>query len=117
MLTEERRKLIGLFPTTRFPEADPEPERDLRERLRAVLVTERQPTPRDAMLVALLIPYDLVKKLVPRERRKDAQQRAKDIAEGGAAAKAVDDTIKGIQAAVIASTTAAIAATAATSGS
>ena len=117
VLTEERRKLIGLFPTTRFPEADPEPERDLRERLRAVLVTERQPTPRDAMLVALLMPYDLVKKLVPRERRKDAQRRAKDIAEGGAAAKAVDDTIKGIQAAVIASTTAAIAATAATSGS
>ena len=63
------------------------------------------------MLIALLQPYDLVRKLVPRERRKEAGQRAKELAEGGAAAQAVDDTVKGIQAAVIASTTAAIAAT------
>jgi Golgi phosphoprotein 3 GPP34 len=117
VLTEERRKLLKIIPTTRFPQADPEPERDLRERLRAVLVTERQPTQQEAMLIALLVPYDLVGKLVPRDRRKDAQRRAKDVAEGGAAAKAVDDTLKGIQAAVIASTAAAVAATAATSGS
>jgi Golgi phosphoprotein 3 GPP34 len=117
VLTEERRKLLGLFPSTRFPAADPEPERALRERLRAVLLGERQPTPEDAMLIALLIPYDLPKQLVPRDRRGDAKRRAEDVAEGGAAAKAVDDTIKGIQAAVIASTTAAITASAATSAS
>jgi hypothetical protein len=117
VLTEQHRKLLGLFPSTRFPAADPEPERELRERLRAVLQTERQPTPQEAMLIALLVPYDQVKRLVPRDRRKDAQRRAKEVAEGGAAAKAVDDTIKGIQAAVIASTTAAIVATTASSGS
>jgi hypothetical protein len=119
VLTEERRKLLKIFPATRFPQADPEPEpeRELRERLRAVLLTERVPTPQDAMLIALLIPYDLVKRLVPRDRRRHAERRAKDVAEGGAAAQAVDDTLKGIQAAVIASTTAAVAATAATSGS
>lgn len=117
VLTEERRKLLKIFPATRFPQADPEPERELRERLRAVLLTEREPTPQDAMLIALLIPYDLVKRLVPRDRRRHAERRAKEVAEGGAAAQAVDDTLKGIQAAVIASTTAAVAATAATSGS
>jgi hypothetical protein len=117
VLGEERRKLLGLFPSARFPQADPEPERALRERLRAVLLSERQPTPEEAMLVALLIPYDLVKGLVPKDKRKEATRRAKDVAEGGAAAKAVDDTLKSIQAAVIASTTAAIAASAAASGS
>jgi Golgi phosphoprotein 3 (GPP34) len=117
VLTEQRRKLLGLFPSTRFPASDAEPERELRERLRAVLLVERQPTPQEAMLIALLGPYDQVKRLVPRDRRKDAQRRAKEVAEGGATAKAVDDTIKGIQAAVIASTTAAIVATTASSGS
>jgi hypothetical protein len=115
VLSEERRKLLGLFPTTRFPEADPTAEAELRERLRAVLVTERQPTPQDAMLVALLRPYDLVKRMVPKDRRKDAKRRADEIAEGGDAAKAVDDTLKGIQAAVMASTTAAIVASTAAS--
>jgi Golgi phosphoprotein 3 (GPP34) len=117
VLGEQRRKLLGIIPSTRFPQADPEPERELRERLRAILLTERQPTPQDAMLIALLIPYDHVGQLVPRDRRKDAKRRAQDVADGGAAAEAVDDALKGIQAAVIASTTAAIAATAATSGS
>ena len=40
VLAEEQRKLLGLFPTTRFPQVDPEPERALRERLRAVLLGE-----------------------------------------------------------------------------
>jgi hypothetical protein len=52
---------------------------------------------------------------VPKERRKEAKQRAEAVAHGGAAAKAVDDAVKGIQAAVITSTTAAIVATTATS--
>jgi hypothetical protein len=113
VLLEERRKVLGMFKTTRYPQADGGPEAALRERLRAVLVTERQPTEQDAMLIALLIPYDQIKKLVPKDRRKDAARRAKEVAAGGAAAKAVDDTITGIQAAVIASTTAAVVATSA----
>jgi hypothetical protein len=118
VLGEQRRKVLGLFPSTRFPEADPAAEAALRERLRAVLLTERQPTVQDAMLVGLLRPYDLVGKLVPKDRRKDAKRRADEIAEGGAAAKAVDDTLKGIQMAVMAGTTAAIVATTAgTTGS
>ena len=83
------------------------PERELRERLRAVLLGERLPAPQEAMLVALLEPYDLVKTLVPKERRKEAAQRAKAVAEGGAAGKAVADTIRGIQVAVMVATTAA----------
>ena len=68
------------------------------------------------MLVALLQPYDLVRQLVPKDRRKEAKARAEAVADGGAAAKAVDDTIKGIQAAVIASTMAAVAASTARVG-
>jgi len=117
VLTEERRKVLGLFKTTRYPEADGAPEAALRDRLRAILMSERQPTEHDAMLIALLIPYDRIKTLVPKDRRKDAARRAKEVADGGAAAKAVGDTIKGIQAAVMASTTAAIVASTATAGS
>jgi hypothetical protein len=111
VLEEQRRKLLGLFEQTRFPEADPAPERDLRERLRAVLMAERQPTGDEALLVALLIPYDQVKRLVPKEHRKAANRRAKEIADHGIAGKAVADTIEGIQVAVmVAATTAASSA-------
>jgi hypothetical protein len=104
VLSEERRKVLGLFNTTRFPEADPEPERELRERLRAVLLSERQPTPEDAQLIALLDHYDMVGGLAPKDRRKDAVRRAKEVAESGAATDAVNAALQGIQAAILAST-------------
>jgi hypothetical protein len=49
----------------------------------------------------------------PRAARRPSRS---GVADGGAAAKAIDDTIKGIKAAVIASTTAALAGWAATAG-
>ena len=116
VLSEERRKVLGLFRTTRFPEADPEPERELRERLRAVLLSERQPTPEDAMLIGLLRPYDLPEQLVPKERRKDAKRRAEEVAEGGTAAKAVAGALQEIQGAILASVAISAATVAITSG-
>lgn len=115
VLTEERRKVLGLFKTTRFPEANPGPERELRERLRAILTSERQPTPEDAMLIGLLRPYDLPQRLVPKDRRKDAKARAEEVAEGGTAAAAVKDTLEGIQAAILASVAISAATVAITS--
>jgi hypothetical protein len=105
VLSEQRRKVLGLFTSTRYPEADPRPERELRERLRAILTSERQPTPEDAMLIALLRPYDLPERLVPKDRRKDAKRRADEVAEGGTAAAAVKSTLEGIQTAILASVT------------
>ena len=52
-------------------------------------LSERQPTPEDAMLIAPAAPYDLLEQLVPKDRRKDAKRRAEAVAEGGTAAKAV----------------------------
>ena len=116
VLSEQRRKVLGLFKTTRFPEADAEPERELRERRSAVLLSERQPTPEDAMLIGLLRPYDLPEQLVPKDRRKDAKRRAEEVAEGGTAAKAVAGALQEIQGAILASVAISAATVAITSG-
>jgi hypothetical protein len=114
VLSEERRKLLGIIPTTRFPEADPVPEQWLRERLRAVLLGEREPEGDDGVLVALLVPYDLVRRLVPNDRRREAKARAKEVADAGAAgdavAAAVRDTQVAVTAAVVAAAGASVAA-------
>ncbi len=115
VLREHQRKLLGLIKQTRYPEVDGSYEDDLRERLRAVLLAEREPTQDEAMLVALLKPYDKVKQLVPKDQRKAAAERAKAIADEGIAGKAVNDTIEEIQMAVIFAATAA-ASSAAVSG-
>ncbi len=111
VLEEERRKRLGLFETVRFPTADPAPERELRAGLHDVLVTGREPTEDEAMLLSLLVALDLVGKAVGKHDRRAAKKRAKDVAARTASGDAVKRTVDGIQAAimvsVIASTTAA----------
>ncbi len=85
VLSEQRRKVLGLVPVERLVEADPEPERALRRRLRAELTGERDVSVRTALLVPLLRAHQLIPKLVPKDQRKAAENRAKHIAEDAGA--------------------------------
>jgi hypothetical protein len=117
VVSEKRRRVLGLFSMTRFPVYDPAPELSLRERLRQVLLAERDPEARDAFIVAVIRAQRRIGTLVPKDARKQAENRAKQITEGDLLGKAVGDSIKEIQAAIIAGTMAAtIAATSAGSG-
>lgn len=102
VLTESRSKVLGLFPSTRYPEADPGPERALRSRLREVLVAGQPPTEQDALLLGLLEPLGLVGSLVERRERGQARKRAKVVAQEGVAGSAVSDAVRDINAAVMA---------------
>jgi hypothetical protein len=116
ILEKRRRRRLGLFETTRFPARDPQPERRLRAALNDVLVTGREPTPQEAMLIALLSAYDLVKRVVPRDDRRAAGKRAKQIAEGDVIGDAVARTVRDVQGATIAAVTAATSAAVIPSG-
>ncbi|MGH4018528.1 MAG: GOLPH3/VPS74 family protein [Pseudonocardiaceae bacterium] len=106
VLSEQRRKVLGVFPSTRFPQADPGPERLLRDRLTAVLDGQRRPEERDALLFGLLVPVELVSELVDWSQRRAARERAKQIADGGIAGDAV---ARAVQAQVTVAVTAAMA--------
>jgi len=115
ILNEERHKRLGLFSSVRYPELEPGPEQELRTQLRAVLVDGAEPSPYIASLLGLLVPLDLVKRVVDRSERKPAMARAKEIAERGPVGDAVKRAVQAeVMVAVVAATTAAT--TAATSG-
>lgn len=95
ILSEQHSKRLGVLPTTRFPTVDPAPERDLRERLREVLLAGRDPTEEEALLLGLLEPLGLIDSLVATEERRAARKRAKTIATQGLAGTAVRDATRG----------------------
>ena len=101
VLSEETSKLLGLVPTTRFPASDPAPERELRERLDAVLLGGGEPTASEALLIGLLEPLGLIDTVVDKGRRREARKRAKEVAEQGLAGTAVRDSVRAVQAAVL----------------
>jgi hypothetical protein len=112
ILSEDRSKVLGIFPRTRYPEADPHPEFELRHTLAEVLVTGREPTEEEALLVGLLEPLGLVDQVVPNDHRKAAKRRAREIGEPGIADNAVRNAVREVQAAVV--TAAFVATTTAT---
>jgi len=115
VLDETRHKRLGLFETTRYPELDPSPERALRSELQTVLTSGQTPSDFAASLLGLLVPMDLVGRLVERADRKAAKARAKEVAERGPVGDAVKAAVQQqITAVVAAGAAAAAASTAAT---
>lgn len=98
-LTEQQRKTLGLFTTTRYPEADGGPEAELRSELADVLIGRRTPTPFSAALVGLLDATSTLKKQFPLVDR--AVVTAITSGEGDWAAPAVKAVLQEIQAAAL----------------
>jgi hypothetical protein len=116
ILREEKGKILGLFPTTRWPAASADHETAVRRALDVVLVHGRPPEPRDASLIALLHALKATHRVVPPKEhdlsRRELDGRAKAIAEGDWGSKAVRQAIDAAMAAVLAATM--VATTAAT---
>lgn len=108
VLSERPGRVLGVFPTARWPEVDGSVEAEVRSRVAAALAGQ-DPDPRTAVLIALMRAAKLDRKAFPGADKK----RIKEIAEGAWAADAVAQTIAAINSVVV---TAAIAAGAAAVG-
>ncbi|NRQ31566.1 GPP34 family phosphoprotein [Nonomuraea sp. NN258] len=104
VLAEERGKVLGIFPTTRWPESNPEVEAGVRARVAHALSGE-DPDARTAVLIALMHVSKLDAKAFPGADRR----RVKEIAEGAWAADAVAKTIAAINSVIVIAATSAAA--------
>lgn len=68
-----------------------------RRRLRAVVLGERQPDAREAVLAGLAASCDLVSIHVPKEQRKAATRRAEELGTAGDVPEHVSEAIKATQ--------------------
>lgn len=96
-------RVLGIFPTTRWPAVDPAPVASLRGGLRDVLLVGRTPTVRETALVALLHAVGQVRTVVPRGElsRRELARRARAVVESVASAAPVALTIPVVHAAVV----------------
>lgn len=119
MLERREGRVLGVFPRTTWPAADVAHERQVRDRLQAVLVTGLDPDPRTAAVVALLNAVGQAQHQVDRAGLSvgDLRRRAKAVAEGAWAADAVRDAVRASQAAMSAAVVAATSAATASTGS
>ncbi|MER6947253.1 GPP34 family phosphoprotein [Nonomuraea sp. NPDC000554] len=102
-LSAEKRRILGLFPVERYPEADPTLEREIRDRLGKAL-RGRQPDSRTVALLAVAHRSGLTKQLfAPSTTKRIEELIDKDWA--GKAVKAYVDESNGSVAVVAAAAT------------
>jgi hypothetical protein len=111
-LRRERRRFLGVIPTTRLPAADLEYESALRERMREVLEDGADPDPRLAAIIALISAGGTLPSLHPLPRWSGrVATRAKELEQGHWGAKAVHSAVTQLAAAMAAATAAAVVTT------
>lgn len=118
VLRTERGKVLGIFPTTRWPAASVEHESVVRRALTAAIVGSSTPQPREGALISLVHALRVTHRLVDAKAHglshRDLDRRAKEIAEGSwgfqAVRRAVDQAAAAVSAAVSAAVTAAVTA-------
>ena len=81
-VSEERGRILGVFPTTKWPAIDSTHEQRVRDRIRAALIDGLTPEPRTAALIALLSAADAAPKVFPDADKRAVKKRAKEIAQG-----------------------------------
>lgn len=104
ILRLEEDKVLGLFPRKRWPAVDSTREDEVRRHLAAVLLEGAEPDEHTAALVALLHAIDRAHRTLENGDRsnREVKARAKQVAEGDWAAKAVRDAVAAAQAAMTA---------------
>jgi hypothetical protein len=116
----EEGRILGIFPTSRWPTQDARHEAEVRGFVTQALVQQTTPDPRTAALIALLHALRCEHKVVdPRAHgmsKRQLRARADQIAQGNWASDAVRKAIDDMVAAVTAAVTAATVATTASSG-
>lgn len=113
LLVDRSDRWLGLVPRARYVVLPAAGRDELVAGVRAVLLGEREPDERHGALAALVGAADLVRHLVPRERRREATKRAKTLTEGAWASEGVRAAVKAseeaMMIAVMAATTTAAA--------
>lgn len=116
ILKRQEKKILWVFPRQTYPEADPHPELQLRERLRqAIFESEDHVDPRTAVLIGLTHQSHILEHIFPRKELKTRKKRLEDIANGELMTECTREIMEAYETSMmIATTTAATAAVVAT---
>ena len=94
LVREEKKKVLGLFPVRRYPEADGSSEAAVRQRLDEVVLRDATPDERTASLVALLHGAKLHRLAFPDADARQVRAAMESISHGQWSATAVRHVVK-----------------------
>ncbi len=118
VLEEETGSVLKIFKRRIYPEADPGPETELRDRMhRAVFTGTADVEPRTVVIIALARATGMLDAVFGKKKLKERKQRLDALCSGQAVGAATKEAVEAVQAAIMVATIVpVIAAGAATTG-
>ena len=101
ILIEMENRFLWVIPTKRYPTNNPEPENQVRKRVKAIVLDEKASDERSKLLISLINSCSLVNEIFCKDERKVAKNRIKEIVESEKVGESITDTINEIIMAVI----------------
>ncbi len=102
ILRADEDKVLLFFSRTIYPEIDPRPENELKDRMGKVIFSEsRDVDARTAVLISLSNQTGLLQKAFDKKSLKERKERLKQIAEGDVVANATKEVIEAAQLAIV----------------
>ncbi len=102
ILRADEDKVLLIFTRKIYPEVNPEPEKELIERLRHAIFTDtRDIDPRTVVLLSLANSTGILKVVFDKKKLKGRKARIKQIVDGEITGKAATEAIQAMQAAVM----------------
>jgi Golgi phosphoprotein 3 len=99
VLNSEEYRILGIFPTTRYPLRDDRPRKQLISEIRSLVLRGEQPDRRQMMQIALIYTCALAKVIFDPEERREGRKRIGEIAKQLPVTQAINKAIQGAQAA------------------
>ncbi len=102
ILKEDEDKILLLFKRKIYPEVDPVPERDLRQRMRVALFgSKREVDPRTSIIIALAHSCHILPQLFDKKKLKKQKKRLEAITKGELVGSAAKEAVEAVEAALL----------------
>ena len=96
ILTETENKILWVIPTKRYPTNNPEPENQVRKRVKAIVLDSQLGDKRSNLLISLIHSCNLIREIFLKDERKVAKKRIKEMVKSEKVGKAVSDTVNDV---------------------
>lgn len=111
ILKEEDKTYFFFFNTNVYPTVDARPEQEIRKHVNDVVFNNAEANAEIAMLLSLIKTCDLTEEVFGKERKKSAEKKLIELIEDNEYGKAVSQTVKDMETAILMATTTVLTTT------
>ncbi|MGF1483413.1 MAG: GPP34 family phosphoprotein [Opitutales bacterium] len=97
ILRQEAHKFFFFFDERRYPLVDDREEKEVRARIREIILNNRAPNERDSLLIALMRACELSRKVFTQEEAERYRDTIREVAERDAIGRVLTATVRRIQ--------------------